>query len=344
MKILVIGGTGFLGVPLVRELARMGHSVNVFHRRASNADLPAEHILGSRERLAELRPHADVVIDLILSSGAQAESLMRTFRGGASRVVAASSMDVYRACGVLHGSEEGPLEPTPLTEESALRTKLRTYPEAQIKMLQKVFGWLDDDYDKIPVERTILGDAELPGTVLRLPMIYGPGDHLRRFHPIVKRIDDGRRTILIDESWANWRAPRGFVENAASALALAAVSTQSAGRIYNVAETPAFSELEWARIIAGAAGWDGEFVVLPKERMPAHLIQPGRSEQNWDADSSRIRRELGYQEAIPSEEAIRRTVAWERANPPTEFNPHKFDYAAEDAALAVLPARDFSEH
>ena len=30
---------------------------------------------------------------------------MDTFRGVAKRVVAASSIDVYRACGILHGSE-----------------------------------------------------------------------------------------------------------------------------------------------------------------------------------------------------------------------------------------------
>jgi len=35
-------------------------------------------------------------------------------------------------------------------------------------MLQKLFGWMDDEYDKIPVERAILSDPELPGTVLRL--------------------------------------------------------------------------------------------------------------------------------------------------------------------------------
>src|SRR5580765_5230384 len=133
---------------------------------------------------------------------------MDAFRGVARRVVAASSIDVYRACGVLHGSEEGPLEPVPLTEDSPLRTKLQTYPPAQIKMLQGIFGWLDEEYDKIPVEGAILGDAQLPGTVLRLPMIYGPGDRLSRFRPVVQRIDDGRRTILLDEQWAAWRSPR----------------------------------------------------------------------------------------------------------------------------------------
>jgi nucleoside-diphosphate-sugar epimerase len=332
MRILVIGGTGFIGRPLVRELARMGHSVVVFHRGSTPADLPAEPILGERRDLAKLRPKADVVIDLILSSGAQAERLMNTFRGSAQRVVVASSIDVYRACGVLHGSEPGPLEPVPLTEDSPLRTKLQTYPPEAVKALQKLFGWLDDEYDKIPVERAILSDPELPGTVLRLPMIYGPGDRLRRFHPVLQRIDDGRRRILFEEGWAAWRSPRGYVDNVAAALALAAVSGRAAGRVYNVAETPAFSEIEWAGKIAVVVGWDGELVTLSKERTPAHLVQPGNSAQHWEADSTRIRRELGYCERVPLEEAIRRTIEWERARPPGEFNPYKFDYAAEDAA------------
>ena len=121
-------------------------------------------------------------------------------------------------------------------------------------------------------------------------MIYGPGDPLRRVHGVLKPIDDGRPAILIEERWAGWRSPRGYVENVASAIALAAVSERAAGRIYNVAETPACSELEWARRIAGATDWRGEFVTLPTERMPAHLIQPGNCAQDWAADSSRIRR------------------------------------------------------
>jgi nucleoside-diphosphate-sugar epimerase len=332
MRILVIGGTGFIGRPLVRELARMGHDVAVLTRSSAAVQLPAQTIVGERGDLDRLRPKADVVIDLILSSGRQAQRLMDTFRGTADRVVAASSIDVYRACGVLHGTEEGPLQAVPLTEDSELRTKLQTYPPESIKMLRKTFQWLDDEYDKIPVERAILGDSALPGTVLRLPMIYGPGDRLRRLQPVLKRMDDGRRRILFEEGMAAWRGPRGYVDNVAAALALAAVSDAAAGRVYNVAEQPAFTELEWARHIASVTGWRGEFIVLPKDRMPPHLVQKGNSAQHWAADSSRIRQELGYREPVPLEEAIARTIDWERANPPAEVNPAgQFDYAAEDA-------------
>jgi hypothetical protein len=49
-------------------------------------------------------------------------------------------------------------------------------------------------------------------------------------------------------------------------------------------------------------------------------------------DSSRIRVELGYKEVVAADEALRQTVAWERANLPDE----PLDYAAEDAVIAEL--------
>jgi hypothetical protein len=67
--------------------------------------------------------------------------------------------------------------------------------------------------------------------------------------------------------------------------------------------------------------------------VPPHLIAPGNYAQHWEGDSSRIRTELGYREPVPVDEGIRRTIAWERANPPGELQPGTFDYAAEDEAL-----------
>lgn len=345
MRVLLIGGTGFIGSFLAPELQRLGAEVATLSRGVS----PVPHadgltrIIGDRNRLRDALPHIrafspDVVVDLVLSSGGQARDLMNIVRGIAGRVVAVSSIDVYRACAILHRLEQGPLEPVPLTEDSSLRTTPSTYPPAQIAALRQIFGWVDDQYDKIPVEHAILGDTTTPGTVLRLPMIYGPGDALHRLWPLVKRMDDGRKAIVFDAAVAGWRSPRGYVENVAIAIALAATIDRAAGRIYNVAERESYTEVEWARMVASATRWPGELVILPSEDTPEHLRLSANFDQHWTADSSRIRAELGFAERVRVDEAIRRTVAWERHHPPT-IPLARFDYAAEDAAIERAASR-----
>ncbi len=336
MKLLLIGGTGFIGPFTVRLLQKSGHKVTVFHRGNRALATDVAQIIGDRNSLLDYRDQLarakfDVVIDLVVSSVRQAWQLMQTLRGLTSRVVMLSSMDVYRAWGVHNGLEPGGLEPLPLTEDSALRTK-PAYPPEVVKSLKQMVSWVDDEYDKVPAERAVLSDPQLPGTVLRLPMIYGPGDYVHRFHPVLKRIDDGRRQIIFAEDVAAIRTPRGYVEDVAAAIVLAATLPQAAGRVYNICEAESFSELEWARKIAAAVGWDGEFVVLQPDRTPKHLLWPGNAAQHLVVRSDRIRQELEYRETIPREEAFRRTIPWERANPPAH-PVHQFDYAAEDEAL-----------
>jgi nucleoside-diphosphate-sugar epimerase len=343
MRVLIIGGTGFIGSFVVRDLLQQGNQVAVFHRgRTGRIPKGATEILGDIaelgwKKLDFLRFRPDVVLDCILSSERQAKGLMEVMRGVTRRVVALSSQDVYRAYGILLGIETGPLQPLPITEDSDLRTKLYPYPPEHLKNMRQVFPWLDEKYDKIPVEGVVMSDEELPGTVLRLPMIYGPGDPLHRFHPTLKRIDDGRSAILIQEDLARWRAPRDYVENVAAAIALATTSKKAAGRTYNIAEPEPVAEADWTRMIGESVGWKGKVVPLPKEKLPAHLQVSYNTAQDWITSSARIREELGYRETVPLREGMRRTIEWERANPPPGPPPGsldaRFDYAAEDAAI-----------
>jgi nucleoside-diphosphate-sugar epimerase len=344
MRILLIGGNGFIGPAVVPRLQQLGHEITLFHRGAEQNFYPElKHIQGDRQELPnyaeafrELAP--DVVVDFILSSGRQARELMDTFKGIARRVVALSSMDVYRACAILQGLEKGPLQAIPLAEDADLRTTRQTYPPQMIQVLRGTFAWVDTEYDKIPVEQTILSDKELPGTILRLPFVYGPGDRLHRLFHIVKRVDDGRKVILMDEAAAQWRGPWGYVENVGAAIVAAITSEQAAGRVYNVAEPHGWNELEWTRKIAEAAGWRGEITVAPSAVAPAHLKKNGNLQQHWLPDTTRIRRELGYREPVEIEQALKTTIAWERANPPQILDPSRYDYAAEDACLELLAA------
>jgi nucleoside-diphosphate-sugar epimerase len=338
MKILLIGATGFIGRYAARELIRLGHEVTVFHRGLTAPPDGVNEITGDRNDLQLhigglrlLRP--DVVVDFVLSNEAQAKQLVETFRGLTARIVAISSGDVYRACGILHRFEIGPLQPVPLTEESELRTAVNVYSPEDLLRLRAVFSWLGNEYDKVPVERVVTGDPELPGTVLRLPMVYGPGDPLHRLFPYLKRMDDKRPAILLQENAAAWRGPRGYVENVAAAVALATVSNTAAGRIYNIADHESLSEGDWVRRIGRAANWAGSVIPLSNDAIPAHLRVRYRNEQHWEMSSARIRRELRFKEPVDFTTALDRTIAWERANPPQQIDPKQFDYAAEDAAL-----------
>jgi nucleoside-diphosphate-sugar epimerase len=343
MRLLIIGGTGFMGPSVLKMLAAKGHELAAFHRGLTRPQLPVgtREILGDQRELAKSASQfrafsPDVVVNFILASERQAQTMMDVFRGIAERVVGLSSGDVYRAAGILHGTEPGPLQPMPLTEESDLRTKGQTYRQEVMESIRRTLPWVDDDYDKIPVERTVMSDPELAGTILRLPMVYGPGDMFHRLHPYLKRMDDGRPAILMQEDAAQWRGPRGYVENVAAGIALAATSSKAAGRIYNLAEPQSFSEVEWVERIASLAGWAGSVLPVSVDLLPAHLKLPYNSAQHWTMSSARIRQELGYAEPVPIETSLARAIEWERANPPGEIDPAQFDYAAEDAALERL--------
>jgi nucleoside-diphosphate-sugar epimerase len=338
MRIIVIGGTGFIGRHVVRHLVDLGHDVAVFHRGGREPDLPihVRHLHGNRERFAaylrEFRQFApDVVLLMALPQGNDhtAKDFVTSFKGIARRSVVTTSRDVYRAFNRLHRLELGPPDPVPLTEQSPLREKLYPY-----RTLVKDPAW--HDYDDILVEHVVLGAPDIPATVLRLPVVYGPEDqHFHRTFPYLRRMDDGRPAILLDTERAQHRDSRVYVEDAAWAVALAATDERAKGRIYNVAPTRTLTEIEWVKSIARAAAWQGQVVVLPRERLPKHLVRDLDFRHDLALSSERIRDELGYSERIPFEIGLQKTLEWQRANLPNN-HPSLFDYEAEDAALKAI--------
>jgi nucleoside-diphosphate-sugar epimerase len=336
MRVLVIGGTQFIGPFVVRQLDRMGHEVTVFHRGQTEADLPerVRHIHGARAQMAEFVPEfqrlaPEVVLDMRALTDYDAQATVNTLSGIARRVVVISSMDVYHAYGVLTGFEEGEIEPMPLTEDSPVRAKLYLYREGGGS--PRVPD--NANYDKLEVERVMLGNSDMPGTSLRLPVVYGPGDGQHRLWPYLKRIDDGRPAIILGAVAARRRFARAYVDNVAAAIALAVTDDRAAGRIYNVSEPESLTELEWVQLIVKQTGWDGRIVVLEDDQLPANLREGGNPSQDLASDSSRIRQELGFHEEIARDDAILQTIAWERSSPPVG-GPSAADYAAEDAALS----------
>jgi nucleoside-diphosphate-sugar epimerase len=341
MRVLVLGGTGFIGPHIVRRLSAQGHQVTIFRRESNFAGLPngVGVIVGDRNRLGasarefdDLRP--DVVVDVIAFTEEQAKGLMRAFSGVARRIVVLSSGDVYRANDLLFRRIPGTLDPTPLTESSPLRDRLYPYRGTPVPPIEG-FSW--DDYDKVLVERAVMSNAELPGTVLRLPMVYGPGDRggqKRRFWAYLKRMDDGRQVILMDQQTARWRAPWGYVEDVAEAVRLAVENERAASEVYNVAEADGLDLQGWVNEMATVVGWRGRIAVVDEPCPAPSLPRNLNLDQNLDMDTVKIRRDLGYQETLSRREALERNVAWDREHPPKLSDLAQFDYAAEDAILS----------
>ena len=285
MRLLVIGGTKFIGPHVVRQLAAGGHRVTVFHRGATEAALPSgvEHIHDSAAGIpvvtypaSLLEQPFDIVIHMIPMGEDDALAAVESFRHRVSRLVVLSSGDVYLAYGRFTELEPGPVEESPLTEQAPLRSVLYPYRKAA-----SPGDWMYR-YEKILVERTVLREPTLPAVVLRLPKVYGPGGNA------------DLATMYGCRAWPHWRWTHGYVENVARAIVLAALHPQASG-IYNVGEerTPSVAE---------------RLADLPRSSLP-DMTMTANFAQNLVYDTSRIRHELGYTDIVEYGEGLRRTVA-----------------------------------
>jgi len=327
-----------MGPHVVRNLVSQNHDVFVFHRGQTKTALPdsVEHITGDRDNAPALKSaiqhvRPDVVVDMIPLYERQANELVHIAAGVAKRLVVISSCDVYRNYDLLRGVETGDPDPARLSEDSPLREKLYTYRAEVPDDKHRFYA-----YEKILVERSVLSRTDLPATVLRLPFVYGPDDYQHRFYGYIKRMIDNRPAILLAEEQAASLMTRGYCENCADAIALAACDDRASERIYNVGEADTLPEHEWVRKIAEVIGWPGKIVRMENSRLPNHLQADLDWRHHLDIDTSRIRTEIGYREKIDRTAALRRTVDWERANSPKEMAAETFDYDAEDEVLAGM--------
>jgi nucleoside-diphosphate-sugar epimerase len=303
LRVLLLGGSGFIGAAAVRRLRERGAAVATFHRGEA-ADVRGDRgdLLRHREAFGRLEP--EVVVDAIAYTERDAARLVTAFRGIALRTVVLSSQDVYAAYGRLLRLECGPPDPRPSDERAPLRTVLFPYRA-------KAAGPDDmaHDYEKIVVERAAASDPALPATILRLPCVYGPGDRHHRVGGVLGRLRGGGPYLLAHEK-AGWRWTRGFVENVAEAIALAVFEPRAAGRVYNVGEETALTESEWIRSIARAAGLAADVRAVEPGELPADLAEPYDFAHDLVADTRRIREELGYREVVDRDAAMAASVAW----------------------------------
>lgn len=320
MRVVVIGGTRFVGRAIVEDLAAAGHELLVVHRgmlepegmpEAQHLHTERAELLSHRSELAEFRP--DAAIDCRALTRADAETAIAALPAEI-RLVVISSVDVYRAFGALNDDLE--TDPVPLDEGSPVRPNRYPYRGKMEGM---------DDYDKLDVEDSYLARG---GTSLRLPMVYGERDYQRREEFILRRVRAGRTRIPVGAGM--WLACRGYVRDLARGARLALESSTAAGEVLNLCEDRTFSMAMWSRMILDAAGSDAQLVRVPDDLLPEDMTPTGTMTQHIAASAHKAKVMLGWTTTDPLE-TLRTTVAWHLANPPADENA---DFSADDRALS----------
>jgi nucleoside-diphosphate-sugar epimerase len=320
MRVVVLGGTRFIGRAIVEDLAAAGHELLLVHRgvlepegmpEASHLHTERADLFSHHGELAEFRP--DAAIDCRALTRSDAETALASLPADI-RIVVISSIDVYRAFGALNDDRE--TDPIPLDESSPVRPNRYPYRGQAEGM---------DDYDKLDVE-----DVYLPrgGTSLRLPMVYGERDYQRREEFILRRVRAGRTRIPVGAGM--WLACRGYVRDLARGARLALESSTTAGEVLNLCEDRTFSMGMWSRMILDAAGSEAELVRVPDDLLPDDMKPTGTMTQHIAASARKARTMLGWTTSDPLE-TLRATVAWHLANPPAGDDA---DLSADDRALS----------
>lgn len=176
MRILVIGGSSFVGRAIVATALERGHDVTLFNRgRTDPGAFPqAEHIVGDRNgSLAELDGRSwDATIDVCAYVPGQVRGLLSALGPAAGHFTFISTISVYGRDVVESGFDES----APLLE-----------PAWDDELTMEKYGELKVACEQVAAE--LAGDRLL---VIRPGYVIGPHDPTHRFTYWVERVAEGR--------------------------------------------------------------------------------------------------------------------------------------------------------
>jgi nucleoside-diphosphate-sugar epimerase len=334
-RVLVIGGTGPTGIPLVRDLVARGDTVTILHRGThERAETPpaVEHLHADPfdpDSLAGAL--AGRTWDVTLAMYGRLRRIAEATVGHTGRFVSVGGVPAYlgwmnpwahRPAGLpVPVAEDAPTVDDPALDEKGFRIA---------RTEEAVFTHHPD------------------AVHFRYPYVYGPYQLAPREWCVVRRVLDGRRHIVLADDGLTLHH-HGYTENLAHALLLAVERPDAAaGLVCNVGDEEVCTVRQVVEIVAGALGHDLEIVSMPHDlAVPARplLTQPLPTHRVMDL--TRIRTRLGYRDRVPARTALVDTARWLAANPIAPGAAEEivltdpFDYDAEDRLIdAWLGARD----
>ena len=240
MKALVVGGTGSTGPCIIDGLLKRGYEVTMLHRGIHEIELPqeVEHLHADPHWPENLKEALEgKSFDLVVSIYGRLRLIAEAIKGRTPRLISVGgALAVYK--GWLRVTETQPwyhMEESrvPVTEDDDLATA----PGA------------DHFTERVREAERVVMQAHQEGhynaTHFRYPIVYGPRHIGPPEWPIVRRIRDGRRQIIVPGGGMTLLS-RGFAENIAHGMMLAIDNpAASAGQTYNICDERVLSNREW---------------------------------------------------------------------------------------------------
>ena len=189
-RILILGGTGFIGPNTVRYAMERGHEVSIFTRGRSDADLPAgvERLVGDRndDHSALEGRTWDVVLDNNAQDYRWVQTSTELLRDAADHYVFVSSISAYALEG-FGWDRADTIMTEPMVDED--------YPR-----IEPPEGWSMGDDAPYGLMKTLSEDIVHDAfagraAIVRPGLIVGPGDPTDRFTYWPVRLDDGGEVL-----------------------------------------------------------------------------------------------------------------------------------------------------
>jgi len=334
-QVLVIGGTGPTGIPLVKGLVERGDDVTILHRgQHERAETPAQvrHLHHDPYDEADLARALDgMTYDVLVAMYGRLRTIARLAAGRVGTFVSVGGVPAYRGW-MNPWLHDPPGLPVPVAEDAPTVAE----PEEDEK-----------GYRIVRTEHAVF-EHHPDATHFRYPYVYGPYQLAPREWSIVRRVLDGRTRIVVADDGLTLHH-HGYVENLAHALALAVDAPPSArGKVFNVGDEEVLSVRQVVEIVADALGHTFEVVSMPYDlAVPARPLLAQPLPTHRVLDLTQVRTDLGYRDVVPARTALVRTARWLAEHPPAPGSTEEmvltdpFDYEAEDRLVdAWLAARD----
>lgn len=232
MKILVVGGTGFLGGAVTAEAVAAGHEVSIFTRGRTPLELPPTVTALVGDRHADLSALHGMCFDLVVDTCAftplSVSLLLDALSSDIGKYALVSSCSVYSDCSLPDVDEDG-TAPCATEDQLAFANAIPLADRSDAISYGPVYGPLKRSAELVAIDR-----LDRRAFILRSGLLVGAGDYSDRLAYWVRRVDEGGAMVAPGDPTRRIQ----FIDVRDAANFIVAGAEHGLGGVFNLTGSP----------------------------------------------------------------------------------------------------------